>query len=118
MQDVIYRLLVESLVSMHVRSAQAIGAAIRSRRRELQLDQADLAKKVGSTRQWVIAIEKGKDTAEVGLILKALATLGLELDLRPVRTPTTSTKAAAKQLPTIDLDAIIDRARGKGRRRP
>jgi HTH-type transcriptional regulator / antitoxin HipB len=101
---------------MHVRSAQAIGAAIRSRRRELKMDQAGLAQKVGATRQWVIAIEKGKDTAEIGMILRALATLGLELDLRPIQAPIATT-AKTKQLPTIDLDAIVDKAKGKGRRR-
>jgi HTH-type transcriptional regulator/antitoxin HipB len=102
---------------MHVRSAQAIGAAIRSRRRELKMDQADLAQRVGATRQWVIAIEKGKDTAEIGMILRALATLGLELDLRPARTPTTRTGRTTKQLPTINLDEIVDKAKGKGRPR-
>jgi HTH-type transcriptional regulator / antitoxin HipB len=102
---------------MHVRSAQAIGAAIRSRRRELKLDQAELALRVGATRQWVIAIEKGKNTAEIGMILRALAALGLELDLRPIEVATTKATRTTKKLPTIDLDAIVDRAKGKGRPR-
>jgi y4mF family transcriptional regulator len=95
---------------MLVRSATAIGAAIRSRRRELKLDQATLAQKIGATRQWVIAVEKGKDSVELDLVLKALAALKLELDLRPMHSPTVISPMSVK-LPVINVDAIVDRAR-------
>jgi len=92
---------------MHVRTASAIGAAIRSRRRELKLDQAQLARKIGATRQWLITIEKGKDTAEIGMVLRALAALGLDLDVQP-----SNTRADAaldiEPLPILDIDTIAD----------
>lgn len=92
---------------MQVRTASAIGAAIRSRRRELKLGQDHLARKIGATRQWLIAIEKGKDTAEIGMVLRALAALELELLVRP-----TNTRAALSRdtepLPIVDIDTIAD----------
>lgn len=106
---------------MHVRTASAIGAAIRSRRRELKLDQAQLARKIGATRQWLIAIEKGKDTAEIGRVLRALAALGLGLDVQP-----TNTRAGAvlniEPLPVLDIDTIaaanLNRHIGLGTAKP
>lgn len=92
---------------MHVRTASAIGATIRSRRRELKLDQAQLARKIGATRQWLIAIEKGKDTAEIGMVLRALAALGLDLDVRPTNTRTDAA-LDIEPLPILDIDTIAD----------
>jgi len=92
---------------MHVRTASAIGAAIRSRRRELKLDQAQLARKIGATRQWLIAIEKGKDTAEIGMVLRALAALGLDLDMQPSNTRT-GAALDTEPLPVLDIDTIVD----------
>jgi HTH-type transcriptional regulator / antitoxin HipB len=92
---------------MHVRTASAIGAAIRSRRRELKLDQAQLARKIGATRQWLIAIEKGKDTAEIGMVLRALAALGLDLDVQPTNSRT-GTVLDIEPLPALDIDTIVD----------
>jgi HTH-type transcriptional regulator / antitoxin HipB len=92
---------------MHVRTASAIGAAIRSRRRELKLDQEHLARKIGATRQWLIAIEKGKDTAEIGMVLRALSALGLDLDVQPTNTRTGVT-LDIEPLPILDIDTIAD----------
>lgn len=92
---------------MYVRTSSTVGAAIRSRRRELKLDQERLAKKIGTTRQWVIAIEKGKDTAELGIVLRALAALDLQVTLSPLRTPTAA-NTPIDPLPTIDIDAIAN----------
>lgn len=92
---------------MQVRTASAIGAAIRSRRRELKLDQSRLARRIGATRQWLIAIEKGKDTAELGMVLRALAALDLELDVRPTHARTDAS-LDIEPLPILDVDTIVD----------
>jgi HTH-type transcriptional regulator / antitoxin HipB len=92
---------------MQVRTASAIGAAIRSRRRELQLDQGRLARKIGATRQWLIAIEKGKDTAELGMVLRALAALDLELDVRPNQARGVA-PLDIEPLPHLDIDSIAN----------
>ena len=64
---------------MRLRTSQDIGLAIRERRRALQLDQAELARRAGVSRQWVIGIEKGKGRADLSLVLRTLDALGVVL---------------------------------------
>lgn len=47
----------------------------RTRRRELNLTQADLAKKVGVSREWVVRLEKGSPRLEVGKVFDVLDAL-------------------------------------------
>lgn len=44
---------------MRVRTPVDLGAVIRTRRKQLKLDQAALAKRIGVSRYWVIMIERG-----------------------------------------------------------
>lgn len=92
---------------MRVRTPQDIGLAIRDRRIELGLDQAELARRVGVSRQWLVEIERGKPRAEIGLLLRALREL--ELDVWVGDLPAAASGGAA----AIDLDHVIDRARGE-----
>ena len=64
---------------MFVRTPGDFGAIIRDRRRQLKLDQAELAKLLGVSRQWVVGIELGRARAELGLVLRALDSLGISL---------------------------------------
>lgn len=66
---------------VQIRNENELGLAMRQRRNELAWDQATLAEKAGVSRQWVIEIENGKSGAELGLVLRALRTLGLQVDL-------------------------------------
>jgi HTH-type transcriptional regulator/antitoxin HipB len=86
---------------------------IRERRREQRLDQRSLANKVGVSRQWVIAAEKGNPGAELGLVLKTLEALGVRLSVESKEL--VRGRSAASGLPPIDIDAVVDRARGKKR---
>jgi HTH-type transcriptional regulator / antitoxin HipB len=91
---------------MRIRNSSELGGLIRETRRQLGLDQGELAQKVGVSRQWIIEIEKGKPRAAIGLILRTLNALGICLDARsePVKN---AQRSGAK----IDLDAIIKAAR-------
>jgi len=94
---------------VHVRTPKEVGLAIQERRRLLGLDQAELARRAGVSRQWVIAIEQGKPGAALGLVMRALKALDLPLWLGKLPV------AASVTPPGIDLDAVIERARGKRR---
>lgn len=95
---------------MLIRTPRELGATIRDHRRQQGLDQQELASKIGVSRQWVVEVEKGKPRAEVGLVLRALDALGVTLSLaRPQPTK------AAEMGPEIDIDQIVDNAKGKGR---
>ena len=64
---------------MRLRTAVDFGAVIRDKRLRLGLSQADLARKVGVGRQWIVEVEKGKSGAPLALILRTLEALGISL---------------------------------------
>ncbi len=70
--------------TMRIRTITDLGASIRERRHQLGLDQAALAKAAGTSRKWLMEVERGKARAEVGLILKTLKALDLAIELGPM----------------------------------
>lgn len=93
---------------MLLRTSLDLGAIIRDRRRNLGLDQGDLASQVGVSRKWIIDVEKGKPRAEIGLILRTLESLGLSLAVDPA-SPTTSLNSLAPPVIAPDIDQILER---------
>jgi HTH-type transcriptional regulator/antitoxin HipB len=88
-----------------IRNLKDLGALIRDRRRLLGLDQQALATRAGVSRQWIVEAEHGKPRAAVGLILRTLEALGLDLSVE-------ETKARAKEAgAATDIDAVVRRAR-------
>lgn len=92
---------------MFVRTPADLGAIIRERRRELGLGQAELAGRIGVSRQWIIGVERGHARAELGLVLRALDTLAIRLNAAVETGP-------ARPGTTPDIDAIIASARKGG----
>ena len=58
---------------------EALGHVIRDRRRSLGLRQAELAMQSGVSPATVSAIENGKESAHVGLVLRLARDLGIRL---------------------------------------
>jgi y4mF family transcriptional regulator len=56
-----------------------LGRAIRARRRELGMQQAEVAMQSGVSAPTVSAIENGKETARIGLVLQLCRDLGLQI---------------------------------------
>ena len=94
---------------MRLRTALDLGLTIRDHRRHRGWAQQALAERIGVSRQWVVEVEGGKERAEIGLVMRALAALDAELSVNLPGVPTHP--AATPRLPKIDLDAIIARAR-------
>jgi HTH-type transcriptional regulator / antitoxin HipB len=91
---------------MMIRTPADLGALIRNARKKIRLDQSSLARKVGVSRLWIVEIEKGKPRAEIGLVLRALAALRINLNA------TTAESAPPKHYPgSVDIDAIVSTAR-------
>lgn len=92
-----------------------VGAQVREARTAAGLSQSQLGARIGASRFWVAQFEKGKPSAELGLALKALHALGLEVRVegkavmggavkgRGANEPPT----VVSPLPQIDLGAII-----------
>lgn len=89
---------------MLVRTPADLGAVIRDRRKQLKLDQAALAKRIGVSRQWVIEIERGHPRAELGLVLRAIDALDIRLDAGADQTGRRGSGA-------VDIDAIVTKAK-------
>jgi transcriptional regulator with XRE-family HTH domain len=67
---------------MIIRTAGDFGILIREGRRREGVTQAELARRNGVTQAWLSWVENGKDTAEIGLVLRVIQDLGVEMDYR------------------------------------
>jgi HTH-type transcriptional regulator / antitoxin HipB len=84
-----------------VNSINDLAAIVRGRRLSLGLSQEQAATRAGVSRQWVGALESGKPTAELGLVLGLLDALGLNLDLA-------ARDGEGRAAAAVDLDAVLD----------
>ena len=99
---------------MRVRTPADLGALIRDRRMKLRLDQKSLAAKVGVSRQWIVEVEQGKPRAEIGLLLRTLSALGIDLDARTEESSKTKDKSLSHGVDAhVDIDSIVASARRK-----
>ena len=62
-------------------TAAQIGKLIRDTRKKLGVTQKDLALTSGTGMRFIIDLEKGKETCEIGKALAILNTLGIKITL-------------------------------------
>lgn len=97
---------------MRIHTPEEIGLLVRDRRRQLGITQAALADRLQTSRLWLLQLERGKATAQLGKVLSALTALGIELQALPPDQP----KAAPRRPDPIDLDHILANATERPRR--
>jgi y4mF family transcriptional regulator len=88
-------------MTTRIRSLHDLAAAIRGRRQELGLSQAQLAERAHVSRAWVNAFESGKPAAELRLVLAVVDALGLELHVG-------DRADGPPRGATVDLDQLLD----------
>lgn len=91
---------------MLIKTPTDIGALIKEARLKAGLSQHDLAQILKTSQGWVSEIERGKPRAELGLVLKAINALGINLDSRP----TGGQPSTAR--PRVGIAAVLDRTKG------
>ncbi len=64
-----------------IEDARALGEAIRQQRRRLKVTQKDLAMASGSGLRFIVDLEKGKPTCQLGKALEIVRVLGLKLEI-------------------------------------
>ena len=64
-------------------TSQDIGTLVRQTRKGLGVTQRELALTSGTGLRFIIDLEKGKETAEIGKVLIILQTLGIQMTLTP-----------------------------------
>jgi HTH-type transcriptional regulator/antitoxin HipB len=89
-----------------INSIRDLVAAARGRRKSLGLSQAELAARARVSRQWISEFEAGKPTAELGLVIRLLDALGLQLNLDEVGVSRGGDQPQRSR--TVDLDAVLD----------
>jgi len=65
-----------------ITDTQSLGKAIRGARRRLKVTQKDLALASGTGLRFIIDLEKGKATCQIGKALELARTLGLQLQIQ------------------------------------
>lgn len=69
---------------MEVRAASDFGALVAERREGLNLSQAELARRAGVTREWVVRLENGASAVTLFRLMRVLRELGLVVDVSEV----------------------------------
>ena len=67
---------------MHMLDVATIGQIIRDERKELGLRQDELAAASGVGLRFLVELERGKPTVQMGKVLDVLAALGCELRIK------------------------------------
>jgi HTH-type transcriptional regulator / antitoxin HipB len=91
---------------IHLRRIDDVAALIKTRREALGWSQQALADRLTVSRKWVNEIERGNSNAKLGLVLRALNELGI--DLFGQVAPSPGARATANLVDEIDIDAIAD----------
>lgn len=108
---------------MWAQSAIEVGRIIAAARRYRELTQGDLARAIGASQAWISEVERGKDNAQIGKVLRALAYLGVRLQTGVTPwtrgRPSRGKRSTGAPAPVISLESVLESLtapRGKGKR--
>jgi y4mF family transcriptional regulator len=65
---------------MKIKTTEQLGMAIRTRRKQLKVTQKQLAMTCGTGLRFIVDLEKGKPTCQIGKTLQVLQALGLAIE--------------------------------------
>ncbi len=77
-------------------SPKQIGELVKSVRKQMGATQKDLAMTSGTGLRFIIELEQGKPTSQIGKVLTVLNTLGVKVSLTPPAAPTKAAAAPGK----------------------
>ena len=75
-------ILPKGKIFMQINSVAELGKLIKSSRKEQGLTQADLAISANVGVRFIVDLENGKETAQIGKVLQVCQMLGLELEFK------------------------------------
>lgn len=75
-----------------MKSTEQLGTAIRTRRKQLKITQKELAMACGTGLRFIVDLEKGKPTCQIGKTLQVLQSLGLAFEMHPLGNDVTGDK--------------------------
>lgn len=65
---------------MKTQTTTQLGAVIRTRRKQLKITQKELAMACGTGLRFIVDLEKGKPTCQIGKTLDVLQSLGMAIE--------------------------------------
>ena len=87
-------------------------------RRHRRLTQIQLARALGVTQNWISEIERGKDTAQIGKILRVLSFLGVRLEVGEAPWVGTAKRTPGKVTKTSLGDILTAHSTSVHRKKP
>jgi HTH-type transcriptional regulator / antitoxin HipB len=87
---------------VRIDTVRDLAGYVRHRRVEKSMTQVELADTAAVSRRWLSAFEAGKPTVEIGLVLRTLKALDLDVGIRPADSATQEST-----LSHVDLDALL-----------
>jgi y4mF family transcriptional regulator len=96
---------------MWAQSSIEVGRVVAAARRHRGLTQEELARQTGVTQAWISQVEKGKDNAQIGKVLRLLSYLGVRL--RVGEAPWIEAEVPAGPAGPVSLSQVLDRLSGK-----
>jgi len=71
-------------VTMKMKTTEELGTAIRMRRKQLSITQKELAMTCGTGLRFIVDLERGKPTCQIGKTIQVLQALGLAIETTPL----------------------------------
>lgn len=65
-----------------MKTTEQLGTSIRMRRKELKITQKELAMTCGTGLRFIVDLEKGKPTCQIGKALQVLQALGITIETK------------------------------------
>ncbi len=100
---------------MWAQSSAEVGKIVAAARKHHGLTQTQLARAIGATQTWVSEVERGKDTAQIGKVLRVLSHLGVRLQTGVV--PWQQREVPSSDAGSVSLSDVIAAHTGGKRRR-
>lgn len=66
---------------MNIKTTEQLGTEVRMRRKHLKITQKELAMACGTGLRFIVDLEKGKPTCQIGKTIQVLRSLGLAIKL-------------------------------------
>lgn len=64
---------------MNIQNPEQLGSTVRARRKQLKVTQKELAMACGTGLRFIVDLEKGKPTCQIGKLLHVIQALGLRV---------------------------------------
>lgn len=97
---------------MQIRTPRELGAFVRDARKRRGMTQAELAERARVSRTWVVDLEAGKRTLEIGLVMSVLEILEIVMELGQGRALGGHAAAKATAYESLEIapaEALLDR---------